>query len=463
MRSISRTQHHILHFAVIIVITLILTSCDILNPQPPVYQATPWFKDGVITDIYSNTTAADLDINNFLYSGMLDMYLWRDSVPNRLQPSSFTSPDTLLFKTMAKSDRFTFIEKNGQAYLDQLTGGSVATPSYGFGSAYFSSTNLRIARVIVPSPAYQAGLRRGMKVLSIDGKPVPTTEVDYGNYVAASSTLTFEVEDSTQTKRTITMMRGFYTPQAVTMTKILNVGGKKVGYLMLNSYTGNVATELTSAFQTIAAANPQEMVVDLRYNGGGFVNAAGQLCGLLSGQLAGTPYVQYTYNTIYKSNNRSASIQSLSNALRLARVFFLVNGSTASASELTINALKPFVDVVIIGTPTVGKAVGSHIMFHTKSGYILQPISFKFANARGEADFLNGFTPTRTLADPTDRDFGDPQETYLRQALLYIQNGSFPALSQKERAAVQSAERSVYVPEQPNEILPALAPITRIK
>jgi carboxyl-terminal processing protease len=233
--------------------------------------------------------------------------------------------------------------------------------------------------------------------------------------------------------------------------------------VMLATYTGNVDMELTAAFATLAEANVREVVLDLRYNGGGFVNTAGLLCGLLSQQLAGTTYVQYTYNSTYKSNNRASSIPSLSNALRLTRVFVLVNGGTASASELTINALKPFIDVVIIGTPTVGKAVGSNFVFHTKSGYMLQPISFKFANARGEADFLNGFTPTRQIVDNVERDFGDPQELYLRSALTFIQSGSFPALSVKEMggSSMHSSTGGRYVPEGGDEILPALAPIMR--
>ncbi len=365
---------------------------------------------------------------------------------------------------MTRSDRFSFIEKNGQEYLNQLQGGQVASPIFGFGPVYFSSTNLRVARVLVPSPAYLAGLRRGMRILSIDGKPIPATAEEYFNLSATwGNTLTFEVEDTAKVRSTITMTRGFFTQKTVPVTKVFTVGGTRVGYVMLATFTGNVNTELTAAFATLAEANVREVVLDLRYNGGGFVNTAGLLCGLISQQLAGTTYVQYTYNPTYKSNNRAASIPTLSNALRLTRVFVLVNGGTASASELTINALKPFIDVVIIGTPTVGKAVGSNIVFHTKSGYILQPISFKFANARGEADFLNGFTPTRQIVDNVERDFGDPQEIYLRSALTFIQSGSFPALSLKEMggSSVQSSERGVYVPERGDEILPALAPIIK--
>jgi carboxyl-terminal processing protease len=460
------TRSFSLRFALMLLLPIFVVvsnSCDLITPQAAKYIATPWFKNGEITDIYSNTAAADLDINNFLYSGMLDLYLWRDSVPSTLTPASFTSPDSLLARTIRPSDRFSFIEKDGLSYLNQLQSGAVATPIFGFGVAYFGSTNLRVARVLVPSPAYMAGLRRGMRIVRIDGKPVPASIEEYTAFSGTwGTTLAFEVEDTAQTQRTITMTRGFFTQQVVPVSKVLTVGGTKVGYVMLASYTGNVTNELTSAFATLAEANVREVVLDLRYNGGGFVNAAGHLCGLLCGQLAGTTYVQYTYNSTYTPNNRVNTIPSLTNALRLTRVFVLVNGGTASASELTINALKPFVDVVMIGTPTVGKAVGSNVVFHTKSGYILQPISFKFANARGEADFLNGFTPSRRIADNVEREFGDPQEIYLRNALTFIQSGAFPALSAKEMArSVQSDASGRYVPERGDEILPALAPIIK--
>jgi C-terminal processing protease CtpA/Prc len=299
-----------------------------------------------------------------------------------------------------------------------------------------------------------------MRIVSIDGKPVPATFDEYLNLVNNSSSITLEVEDSSQVRRRISIMRSFYTPQTVLATNVLTVGGKKVGYMMLNSFLGTVVNDMNTAFSRFTDERAQELVVDLRYNGGGFVNAAGQLCGLIAGQLAGNQYVRYTYNERYQGNNRSANITSYSNSLRLQRVFFLVNGGSASASELTINALRPFIDVVIIGTATAGKAVGSHLMFHEKSGYVLQPISFKYANARGEADFLNGFTPTRTLQDPVDRDFGDVQEAYLRAALQYIQTGSFPAISAKTQAEVQSFSEGTFISEVRNEITPVLAPVT---
>lgn len=455
-----------LFFSFLLGSSIFFTSCNLFNPEPPDYKAIPWFKDGVITDIYSNTDAVNLDVNNFLYSGMLDLYLWSNRVPKKLVPTltNFPLPDSLLERTIVKpDDRFTFIEKNGQAYLDQLQNGSVANPLFGFGAAFPSAGNLRVARVLVPSPAYLAGLRRGMRIITIDGKPAPVTAEEY---VKASetwgNTLTFEVEDTAKVRRAITMMRGFFTQQVLPVTKVFSVAGKRVGYIQLSSYTGNVQSELNTAFSTLSQQNVQEIVVDLRNNGGGFVSAAGQMCGLIAGQLAGTAYVQYTYNTTYKANNRTANISSYPQSLRLTRAFFLVNSGTASASELTINALKPFIDVVIIGTPTVGKAVGSNIVFHQKSGYVMQPISFKFANARGEADFLNGFTPTRTIQDPVDRDFGDPEEMYLKAALQFIQTGSFPAAVVKNRDAFVQNENMKFIEEHGmRDFLPALAPFLR--
>lgn len=394
------------------------------------------------------------------------MYFWNARVPKNLVPSltNFPVPDSLLNRTITRpDDRFSFIVKDGRAHLEQLQSGAIATPLFGFSTTYFSDTNLRVTRVLVGSPAHNAGLRRGMRIAAIDGKPVPTSIDAYVKVLEAwGNSLSLDVEDSNKTRRTLSMMRAFFTIKSVPFTKVFTVAGKNVGYLPLVNFTGMVGDELTSAFATLRDANVQELVVDLRSNGGGFIVAAGQLSSLISGQFSGTPYVQYTHNEVYKSNNRSINMTSLPNSLRLQRVIFLVNGGSASASELTINALKPFMSVVLIGTKTFGKAVGSYSILHEKSGYLLQPIAFKFTNARGEANFLDGFQPDRVLADPIDRDFGDAQETYLRTALQYIQTGAFPAASTKGNIsnAFSTTQEPRMMSEQ-NEILPALAPIEK--
>ncbi len=448
---------------------LLLHSCtalnDIFNPPPPSYKATPWFKDGTITGLTSNTEAANLDINDFLYSGMLDMYFWNTRVPKNLVPSltNFPMPDSLLNRTITRpDDRFSFIVKDGRGYLQQLQSGAIANPLFGFATWYFSDTNLRVTRVFAGSPAHIAGLRRGMRITAIDGKPVPSSAEAYGKVIEAwGNSLSLEVEDSTKTRRTLSFMRAFFTIKSIPFTKVFSVAGKNVGYFPLVNFTGMVGDELTSAFATLRDANVQELVVDLRSNGGGFIVAAGQLSSLITGQFSGTPYVQYTHNDLYKNNNRSINMTSLPSSLRLQRVIFLVNGGSASASELTINALKPFINVVLIGTKTFGKAVGSYSILHEKSGYLLQPIAFKFTNARGEANFLDGFQPDRVLTDPVDRDFGDAQETYLRTALQYIQTGVFPAASAKGMLSNAFSTQEPRMMSEQNEIIPAIAPIEK--
>lgn len=437
-------------------LAFILTACPQTSTQPtPTVTATSWFQDGRITDIYSNTTAADLNISDFLYLGLKDIYYWNSRVPTNLTVSSFPTPDSLLSFSIARpEDRFSAIIKDGNAYYDRLVDGT-QSPIFGFGTVFVGPGEVRLQRVLGGSSAAQAGLRRGQRIISIDGAPIPNDVASFNTILNnLGMTTTLVVEDSAKVRKTATLMRTVFNEQVVPIVRTYTVAGKKVGYLLFTSFTQSAVGELGTAFATLRSENITELVLDLRYNGGGSVATAGVLCSNIASQLAGTPYVILKYNSRYTPNNQQFTMSAQPNGLNLNRLFVITTDRTASASELTINALRPYITVKTVGATSYGKPVGSNIVIHRKSGYMLLPISFAYTNALGQADFTAGFKPDIPAADDFTRDFGDPQETSLRAALYFIETGRAPT-ALKTTAQLTSGSPVIFDP-QGTERLPAL-------
>lgn len=430
-------------------LAFVLSACPSQQPiiTQPTTTATEWFQNGRITDIYSNTNAADLDLSAFLYLGMQDVYYWRSRVPLNLTLSSFPTPDSLLkFTKASPEDRFSTIIQDGVGYYNRLTMGT-QSPIFGFGSAFVNPGVALITRVVSGSSAAQAGLKRGQRIISLDGAPVPAELTTWTQMISnLGATTTMVVENSDGSRRTASLMRTVFNEQVVPLVRTYTVAGKKVGYLIFTSFTQNAAGELGTAFASLKNESITELVLDLRYNGGGSVSTVGALCSNIASQLAGTVYARLVYNNRYATaNNQQFVMQSQPNGLALNRLFVITTPATASASEMTINALRPYITVKTVGTTSYGKPVGSNIVIHKKSGYMLLPISFAYTNALGQADFVNGFAPDIPAVDDLTRDFGDPQEASLKAALYYIETGRAPVAS-KETSQITASKPSIFDP-----------------
>lgn len=448
-------------FAISLTFVVLLNACTQQPSQPTntttTQQAAPtqWFSGGRITDIYSNTNAANLNLPDFLYLGMRDIYYWNTKVPENLVVSSFPTPDSLLRFTMVRpDDRFSGIIQDGVGYYNRLTMGT-SSPIFGFSSAYVAPGEVRLVRVVGGSSADRAGLKRGMRLISVDGAAIPNNVSAWNTLIGnLGMTTTLVAEDASGERKTYSLMRGVFNEIVVPVVRTYTIAGRKVGYLLLTSFTQSAVGELETAFATLKNEGVRELVLDLRYNGGGSVATAGALCSHIASQLSGTPYVRLMYNSRYTPNNQQFAMTSPSNGLSLMRLFVITTEQTASASELTINALRPYIDVKTVGSRSFGKPVGSNIVIHQKSGYMLLPISFAYTNALGQADFINGFAPDIPAADDITRDFGDPQETSLRAALFFIENGRAPVAA--KTAAEFTSSTPTYLWEQGEQKIPAI-------
>jgi carboxyl-terminal processing protease len=263
-------------------------------------------------------------------------------------------------------------------------------------------------------------------------------------------------------------------------------GGKKVGYIVFNSFTSkeNAKPKLDEAFATFAAQDITDLVVDLRYNGGGYVETAQYLSNLIApASTAGQTMFSYYFTqkmadgqaTLLKNQSRrdpdtkelytlfdfdytvagntiKFSRDNVPTALNLSHVFFIITGSTASASELTINNLLPVMNVQLIGTTSYGKPVGFFdIDINKYEMYIPQ---FETKNSAGNGGYYEGMEPEKGLykgklaSDDASKDFGDPTESLFAYALNYVKNGNFSLPKQQ----IQSLNAKTYSVDQTREV-----------
>jgi hypothetical protein len=363
--------------------------------------------------------------NAFVRDVMSDIYFWYDKLP-RLNPALYSSPEAYLqaIRYMELDSSFSYI---GSAAVEQAFYSDSQYVGLGF-ATYFDGVRYRVAQVFPESPASEAGMARGDTFVAIGGRTVedllasnllgsafgPSTE-GYEIEVACLRT-SGEVVRANLTKRVITI-------PTVTQTQAYTLDdGRKVGYVFFRNFVEPSVEALNVAFAQLKDAGVSELVLDLRYNGGGLVSVAQHLASLIGGaRTDGQLLAQYFHNDRNTFRNRDIRFEGKEQAFPLERVVVVTTRSTASASELVINALRPFVPVVTVGETSYGKPVGMYgIDFCDK---VLYPVAFSLRNADGEGDYFGGFTPTCPAVDDIDRQLGDPVEGSLAEALRYLSTG----------------------------------------
>ncbi|NJW54381.1 S41 family peptidase, partial [Salinimicrobium oceani] len=218
------------------------------------------------------------------------------------------------------------------------------------------------------------------------------------------------------TDKTATLTHSKYTANPVQLVKTIDMDGTKIGYLMYNSFIDDFDDELNSAFAQLKSEGVTELVLDLRYNGGGSVESAVDLASMITGQFEGQIFMKEQWNEKYQNYfekndpeslinrfNKTIRTGETINSLNLSRVYILTTNASASASELVINGLAPYIDVVQVGETTTGKFQASVTLYDSddfgKEGasknhtYAIQPLVLKSANAQGKSDYVDGLTP----------------------------------------------------------------------
>jgi carboxyl-terminal processing protease len=398
---------------VILLISCILASCDSKSSS-------------AIDNENDSTYNQNLGLYSDILSIMKYYYLWNDSLRSTNAAKCATPQDYLDSIIYNKRDKWSFIMTTAEykAYFEE---GDFF--GHGFSYSLDKSDNIRIAFAYKNSGLYQAGVRRGWIIKQINGTSVTTSNISTllgSSTEAVTNTFLFQKpngEDTTivDTKKTITI-------NAVLYRDTIHIGDKIVGHLVFQTFIDPAIPDLLEAFKYFKDNNVNDLIVDLRYNGGGSMYITSKMANCIAGNFAnGKELVEASYNKYLNSKYKwNTLIQKNDTSLsNISRIFFIATQETASASEVIINGLKPYIPVYIIGDRTHGKPVGMNVLEMSNYSYVLVPIMFKLKNANDDGDYYDGLTADVDEYDDITHDFGDKNEACLKQALYYIENGSF--------------------------------------
>ena len=449
----------------------------------------------------------DVAIQDFIWKGLNQYYLWQPDVPN-LSDDRFATQEDLnaflrgypvpeeLFDALRvdKSiDRFSWIV-NDYLELEGTLQGITKNSGVEFGLVYKPGSSSEIfgyVRYIVPgSDAATKDIKRGAIFYGING-----TQMTVSNYqsLLANDTFTLNLADYnagaiTANGKSVSLTKTVVAENPILINKVITSGSHKIGYLLYNGFYADYDTQLNDAFATLKSQGVTDLVLDLRYNGGGSVQTATRLASMITGQYTGKVFAKQQWNpkinSYFESNNPDALRNNFTdkigttpiNSLNLSKVYILTTKSTASASELVINGLKPYMEVVHIGDVTTGKNVGSVTLYDSPTfgkenrnpnhRYAMQPIVLKIVNASNFGDYFNGLTPTYQLKeDYGNLDvLGNTTEPLLSTAIGKI-TGTGRMVKEspkqdfkyfKDAKSIDGIQNPMYIEKAPEGLLKAL-------
>ncbi|MCW8856438.1 MAG: S41 family peptidase [Kangiella sp.] len=438
-------------------------------------------------DPWPDKVGSTLHENHWLRSWSNNTYLWYDEIQDQ-NPANFNDPidyfaelkTTALTPSGNPKDRFHYTYDT-DVYEQLVSSG--ASAGYGAEWVLLQSApprDVRVAFTEPNSPATTANLTRGVKILEVDGVDmVNGSDVDTLNAGlfpdSAGESHEFLIEESGGATRTVTMTSAIVTTDPVQNEAIINTGSGDVGYLTFNTFgIVDAESELIDAFETFEAQGISDLIIDLRYNGGGFLAISSQLAYMVagSGATSGRTYSQTVFNdkhptinpvtgqllspTPFYSTSLGFSVnegQALPQ-LNLSRIFVLSDGGTCSASEAFINGLRGIdVEVILIGDDTCGKPYGFYATDNCGTTYFT--IQFRGENDKAFGDYADGFVIGGSdngedvvrgcvVADDFDHLLGDEQEARLAAALNYRETGSCPAVVTKSLHQAPYKPSDVY-------------------
>lgn len=425
----------------------------------------------------------DVQVNDFVWGGLNAFYKWQSNIPelsdkrfsSRSQLNTYlagyNSPENLfesLLYQKGSVDKFSWIVDDYVA-LENSFKGIRLTSGMKLKGADFNNNNgfyVYVTNVVKGSDADAKGVKRGMIITQVNGKLITQSNV---NNLFSGNSFTIHLADynngnPVENGVTIDLMKTNIQENPIKVAKVINSGTKKIGYLLYNQFSSSYDSALNAEFQNFKAQGITDLIVDLRYNGGGSVRTAIYLGSMITGQFNGELFSKQVWNEkvmsninntqfidkftdriTNKDNNGNVVVDEAINSLNLSKVYFIVSKNTASASELVINALSPYITVKLVGQKTYGKHVGSITLYdsddYTKGGanfntwhkWAMQPITFEIQNKAG-ANKPNGFSPqVKIVENPKNLGvLGDITEPLLERTIKYITTGARKASNATE-------------------------------
>ncbi len=407
--------------------------------------------------------ASTLDIQNFIYRAMNIWYLYKPNVPDLANDrfatqeeldaflNTFSSPEDLFYNGLVDEnvDRFSFIVEDFRVLEAALAGISLSN-GMEFGLILYPNSQTNVfgyVRYVIPnSDAANKGLERGVIFNTINGAQITVDNFGLLNSLTSYDIglATFDGVTITPNGETISLTKTELVENPIHIATTLQVEGQNIGYLMYNSFTKDFDAQLNNAFGQFKADGVSELIIDLRYNGGGSVRSAVDMASMVTGQFTGEIFSTEVWNpeiqAIFEANDPEQLINRFNNtiengaainSLNLTRLYVLTSARTASASELVINGLDPYIEVILVGATTTGKFQASRTYYDAPAPnfrrqdaslshfYAIQPLILTTANANGVTGFVDGLPPTVEVFEDYSNlgVLGDVTEPLLQAAL----------------------------------------------
>ena len=379
--------------------------------------------------------------------GVTDWYLWNDELV-AVDPTDFPTAQAYLnaltepLAAYGRDPGFSYLTTRE---LDESQYTSGAYVGFGFRSGVGPNDELFLADVFETGPAWEAGLRRGMRVLGVDtGAGFETwqslaqrgaTSAEVYGPATVGTQRGFRLLDGSDAVLEVYIEKDELDPPAIASEPMLieRPGRDPVGYLNFRQFTLSARLPLINASRFFREEGVTDYVIDLRYNGGGLLSIADLMLDLLGGNLADRQRSFFLSHNDWQSDyNVYEYFERFTESIDPLRFVFITTRSTASASELVINSLAPHVEVVLVGSDTRGKAVGQYAFDQPGCDARLRLVSFEILNGEEVGGYYKGLADTGRFtlcaaADDLSKPFTDPEEDSFSTALNWLDQGSCPS------------------------------------
>jgi carboxyl-terminal processing protease len=407
-----------------------------------------------------------------------EWYLFPDTLPASLSPTPYTTVDdyidalTATARAQRKDRYFTYLTsiKEENAYYN-----SGSSAGFGFRLGIDTTNRLYVIESFEGAPALAVGLDRGTEIVAVGTttsnlrtvSAIMTAEGSAGLTTAlgpdtVGTARVFQIADASGT-RTVTVAKSDFTLQPVSPrygTQVINDGGRSIGYVNLRTFISTADPALRQAFARFRAQGITNVIVDLRYNGGGLVATAELMSDLMGANRSTSEVVDYTtFRTEKASNNTTRFFAPQPESIAPTKIAFIGTGGTASASEFVINAFIPYLhaNAALIGTNTYGKPVGQIALDKTECDDRLRVIAFATQNAARQGAYFDGLATTVEASCRANDDIGyplgDPREASTRQALDFLAGRSCTAIAgtaSAQSARTTAARQDLLMPAAPS-------------
>jgi len=384
-----------------------------------------------------------------LYNIMKTYYLWDKLMPE-VKKEDYPDPYKLLEAMRYRElDRWSYVQDYAEFEQQQ----QAIFVGHGIRIGLDEGNKTRIAQIYNAAPMYEKGVRRGWIIKKLNDVELAPIFINndmraYNNLIGASqagitNTFLFETPDG---EVTVTDTKTTFISNTVIHYDTLHLKTGVTGHLVFEQFITPSNEELEDVFEFFSLCDINNIIVDLRYNGGGNLSVLQNLAAHIGGSsLFGKPLLTLTHNEQLKSQDITMNFNTVSSSVNVGKMIVITTRGTASASEYLINGLKPFMEIQTIGDTTNGKPVGMYGLMYPRvqPQYAFLPIAFAHLNTNGEGDFYAGFAPEMYVPDDITRDWNDRNEACLKEAIYLLENGTVSQKSQyKYRKPVIFSEGS---------------------